>query len=152
METPTATPGRSFAAALLMVAALAVGCGTTEDPSDIESGSLADAVRSEIERGPVKFTVEISPGKPRLSDEPQLTLAIRSQRGVRIEKPPFGEALGDFLIRDFYEPIPDVDGDTQIIRQVYTLEPTRAGKLTVAPIAVRFHDERAGWRRRGSHH
>jgi hypothetical protein len=64
------------------------------------------------------------------------------QRGVRVEKPPFGESLGEFLIRDFHEPIPEVDGQWETIRQVYTLEPTRAGKLTIEPIAVRFHDDR----------
>ncbi len=135
---------RLFLAIALSMVAVAVGCGSTEDSNGTSpTKSPDDTVRSKVERGPVDFTVELSPGKPRLSDEPKLTLTIRIQSGVRIEKPPFGEALGDFLIRDFHEPVPDVDGETEIIQQVYTLEPTRAGKLTVAPIAVRFHDERS---------
>jgi len=111
------------------------------DP-DRDTESTDDVVRSVVERGPVKVILEVAPRSPRLSDEPHLTVTIRSEPGVRIEKPPFGSALGDFLIRDFQEPVPDSDGEIQILRQVYTLEPTRAGKLTIAPIAVRFHDER----------
>jgi hypothetical protein len=101
-----------------------------------------DILRSEVERGPVKFTVEVSPAKPRLSDEPRLTLTLRSAKGIRVQKPPFGEALGEFLIRDFHEPLPEAEGDVEIIRQVYTLEATRAGTLTLAPIAVYFTDDR----------
>jgi hypothetical protein len=128
-------------AVAVLLLPLISGCGN-EDVSVEQSEEVSNAVRSEVERGPVKFTVEFTPEKARLSDEPQLTLTIRAQQGVRVEKPPFGAALGDFQIRDFHEPPPDLDADTEIIRQVYTLEPTRAGKLTVAPIAVRFHDER----------
>ena len=104
----------------------------------------SSVLRTEIERGPVKLTVEVSPEEPRLSDEPQLTLTIRSEPGVRIVKPPFGQAMGDFVIRDFHEPVADIDDGAEVIQQVYTLEPTRAGRLTIAPIAVHFQDERDG--------
>lgn len=119
------------------------GCDRQVDVQEAESevSSLA-TLKTEVERGPVKFTVEVSPQNPRLSDEPQLTLTIRSEAGVRVEKPPFGQAMGDFVIRDFHEPVPDVDDGAEVIQQVYTLEPTRAGRLIIAPIAVRFHDER----------
>jgi hypothetical protein len=61
---------------------------------------------------------------------------------VKVNRPPFGAALGEFLIRDFREPVPKVDGDRQIVQQIYTLEPTRAGQLSIAPIAVTFQDTR----------
>ena len=140
----SAAEPRLFSPQALVLVVLAIVCGCDATNSEPAPDDTTNVVRSEVERGPVKFTVEVSPEKPRLSDEPQLTLTIRSKPGVRIEKPPFGEALGDFLIRDFHEPVADIageDGD-EIIRQVYKLEPTRAGKLTVSPIAVRFHDER----------
>jgi len=128
---------------LVLLAMLTPGCDLGDDSSQAENpASSGDTVRCEVERGPVKFTVELAPAKPRLSDQPKLTLTLRAQKGVRVDKPPFGEALGEFLIRDFHEPVPDGDGETETIRQVYTLEPTRAGKLSVAPIAVHFHDER----------
>lgn len=127
----------------LILATCLTGCGTSKDAVDTDLVTTTESsLRTEVERGPVKVAVEVSPEKPRLSDEPQLTLTIRSEPGVRVEKPPFGQAMGDFVIRDFHEPAPDVDGGAEVIQQVYTLEPTRAGKLTVAPIAIRFHDER----------
>ncbi|MFP6766323.1 MAG: BatD family protein [Planctomycetaceae bacterium] len=132
---------RAAAPCLLLLAAIGCGVSNTSDSAG-DSSPSADAIRSEVERGPVKVILEVSPRSPRLSDEPQLTVLIRSEPGVRIEKPPFGTALGDFLIRDFQEPVPGADGQTQVLRQVYTLEPTRAGKLTIAPITFRFHDER----------
>ena len=128
-----------FVSAAALLSFLLGGCTSSE--SELVATEPA-AIRSEVERGPVKFTVELTPENPRLSDEPLLTLTVRSQSGIRVEKPPFGEAMGDFLIRDFHEPVPDVDGDVNIVRQIYTLEPIRAGTLTIAPILLRFHDER----------
>jgi len=134
---PTATT-TVVAACVLLVA----GCAQPAGEEQSAPSSETETVRSEVERGPVQLSVEVEPAGPRLSDEPKLTLAIRSAKGVRIEKPPFGEALGEFLIRDFHEPLAESDGEYDVIRQVYTLEPTRAGKLSIAPIAVRFFDER----------
>lgn len=133
---------RQVSVALLLLASLVIGCENEPESPDDSAAESADVVRSKVERGPVNFTVEVSPKEPRLSDEPRLTLTIRTEKGVRVEKPPFGEALGDFVIRDFHEPVPEIDDEVDIIQQVYTLEPTRAGRLSIAPIAVRFHDER----------
>ena len=132
------------------IIALVSGCGFLSnagkktDAAAKASEDLADseAVTSTIERGPVKVTVEVSPAKPRLSDLPQLRLTIRAEKGVRIDKPPFGQAFGEFLIRDFHEPLSSVDGNLEITRQVYVLEPTQSGKLTIAPIVVTFNDDR----------
>lgn len=127
----------------LILASFLAGCGSSTENAHVAVETPARSpLRTESDRGPVKITVEVAPGKPRLSDEPQLTLTIFSEPGVRVEKPPFGQAMGDFVIRDFHEPVPDVDDGVEVIQQVYTLEPTRAGKLTIAPIAIRFHDER----------
>lgn len=100
--------------------------------------------RSEVERGPVRVTVEVEPAVARLSDEPVLTLTVRSEPGVTVQKPPFGESMGDFLIRDFHEALPRMEGDREVLQQTYTLEPTRTGKLTVWPISVSFTDSRPG--------
>ena len=117
-----------------------IGCAKVDGPAETAEPVAA---RSVVERGPVRLTVEVTPGQPRLSDEPRLTLMIEAAAGVRIETPPFGDAVGDFLIRDFHEPLPaSTDDGRQIIRQVYTMEPTRAGSLTIAPIAVHFQDGR----------
>ena len=128
-----------FCAAVLLV----WGCQTKSDKTTAASDGQDDKVaRSEVELGPVKVTVEVEPAKARLSDEPTLTLTIRSQDGVDVVKPPFGESLGDFLIRDFREPLPKVEDEWRILQQVYTLEPTRTGELSVWPISVTFTDNR----------
>ncbi len=129
---------------LAIGAALLLGCRAKSD--DVAEGPAEDdgkVARSEVERGPVRVTVEVEPAKARLSDEPTLTLTIDYERGVSVQKPPFGESLGDFLIRDYHEPLPQVTGSRETLRQIYTLEPTRTGELPVYPISVTFTDDRS---------
>jgi hypothetical protein len=90
----------------------------------------------------VRLTVAVAPAKPRLSDEPILTLTINYQQGVKVQKPPFGSSISDFIIRDIHEPPLRIEGDREIIEQSYTLEPTRTGKIFILPIAVAFTDAR----------
>lgn len=135
--------------ALLAMAGLVLllaGCkAATSDRGPRERESSPPRVaRSEVDRGPVRVTVEVQPAQARLSDEPKLTLSIRHEPGVAVQKPSFGEALGDFLLRDFSEPLPRMEGGREVIEQVFTLEPTRTGTLTIAPISVTFRDTRPG--------
>jgi hypothetical protein len=125
----------------VLVALLFIGCGTSTNDSltDVTKG---EALHTEVERGPIRVTVDISPKEPRLSDEPQLTLTITAEDGVKVDVPPFGESLGEFVIRDFHEPIPKRSAGHRVLQQIYTLEPTRAGPISVAPVAVRFTDDR----------
>lgn len=113
--------------------------GTKQETQPASPGRVA---RTKVERGPVQITVEVAPEPVRLSDEPRLTLTIESEPGVEVRKPPFGDAVGDFIIRDFHEPLPESTGERQILRQVYTLEPTRAGPSQIDPITVTFVDKR----------
>lgn len=98
---------------------------------------------TETERGPVRVIVSLTPRQPRLSDEPVLTLTVEAEDGVDVMLPPFGSALGDFLIRDFHEPVPEFINGRQRLRQIYTLEPPRAGSVTVDPLTVHFLDNRS---------
>ena len=129
--------------ALLLLGILSIaGCSRTSSlPTD--SGQPTKVARTELERGPLKVTVEVSPSPARLSDEPTLTLTFDAEDGVVVEKPPFGEAMGDFLIRDFHEPLQRSADGRQITQQVYTLEPAATGTLQVDPIVVGFVDNRS---------
>ena len=127
-----------FAGSLLLCQT--VGCGFR--PASRSESPPPEAVRSEKVLGPVRLIVEVSAAEIRLSDEPTLTLTVRAESGVEVETPPFGESVGEFLIRDYREPLPSADGDIEITRQIYVLEPTHAGTLTIAPIALTFHDQR----------
>ena len=116
---------------------------TTQKPGDVnDQPETTEAEPTEIERGPVKVSIQVEPQPARLSDELTMTLTIDCVREVQIHKPPFGEAFGDFIIRDFREPLPETRDDREIIRQIYTLEPTQTGKLQIAPIIVAFTDSR----------
>ena len=131
-----------FSAAVLL---LLWGCGRPAGEADgKDEGEESRVARSEKECDLGRVTVEVQPAKARLADEPTLTLTIDYAKGVTIRKPPFGESLGDFVIRDFREPLPEIKGDREIIRQVYTLEPTRSGELAIWPISVTFTDTRPG--------
>ncbi len=125
----------------VIAGALFAGCG--QSTSDFSTDTdITDTLHTEVERGPVKVTVDVSPKEPRLSDEPKLTLTITAADGVKVDAPPFGQSLGEFVIRDFHEPIPKRADGHRILQQIYTLEPTRAGPISVAPISIRFVDDR----------
>jgi hypothetical protein len=125
--------------ALLLV--VVAGC-MRHAPTPESTDTAPKVARSSVERGPVRLTVTVDPSPARLSDEPTLTVEIDHAEGVKVQKPEFGEALGEFILRDFREPMPRVKDDRQIIQQIYTIEPTWAGKIVIDPIAVRFIDDR----------
>jgi len=104
---------------------------------------LAKHARSQVERGPVRVTAEVRPARPRLSDEPMLTLTIDAEEGVTVEKPLFGTSLGKFAICGLREPLPKTDNGRVIIQQIYALEPTETGRLRIDPIPVAFTDRRS---------
>jgi hypothetical protein len=125
--------------AVLLLSGCNQSVKATKRPAE---STRAASARTQVERGPVRVTVEVQPSPARLSDEPTMTLTIEAESGVEVEKPPFGEAVGDFLIRNFREPLPEFAGDREITRQIYTLEPSRTGALQVDPIVVHFVDKR----------
>lgn len=128
---------------IAMVAAAVAMFGCTQQDSEDPSPSQEDRVAStKIERGPVIVMVEVAPEPARLSDEPTLTITVDHEQGVDVKMPPFGEAMGEFIIRDFYEPLPETRDQRRIIQQVYTLEPTSTGSLQIDPITISFTDAR----------
>jgi hypothetical protein len=110
--------------------------------ADGTQSARATSARTEVVRGPVRVVVEAGPLPVRLSDEPKLTVTIEYESGVEIEKPPFGDAVGDFVVRDFRESLPEVRGSREVIRQVYVLEPMRTGPAQIDPIPMTFTDRR----------
>jgi hypothetical protein len=129
--------------ALAGIALLAAGCHHgAGGPSGEAAQGTDKPARSVVERGPVRLGVSVTPAKPRLSDEPILTVTIDYEQGVKVRKPAFGESIGDFLIRDFHTPPLRIEGNREIIEQTYTLEPTRTGKIFVLPIGITFTDAR----------
>jgi hypothetical protein len=129
---------------VFIVLLLVSGCGQHNEKPASEADQKTKAARSEVERGPVRLLVSVEPSAARLSDEPKLTIEIEYPQGIAIRKPEFGSALGEFVIRDFREPMPRVHDDRQIVQKIYTLEPMRTGKIVIDPIALTFTDDRPG--------
>ncbi len=149
LALPSRVRGRVFARlAVAFVLCAHAGCSAmaSQPPAAPSQKPAAQAppgvARTQIDRGLIRITVEVRPHPARLSDEPTLTLTIDSARGVVVEKPPFGEAIGGFVIRDFREPLPETQGDREVRRQIYTLEPVQTGTQHIDPITVAFTDRR----------
>ena len=116
------------------------GCGRTGGVG--AENQKPGTAHTQAERGPVRVDVVADPSPARLSDLVKLTLTIEYEHGVTVRKPAFGAALGDFVVRDFREPMLRAQGNRDVIQQVYTLEPLRTGKIPVLPITVAFTDSR----------
>jgi hypothetical protein len=126
-----------------------VGCMPTASSSP-ESAIPDDALQRVTEKGPVKLTVYIWPSVPRLSDLVSMEIDASFATGVEVKPPEFGQAVGDFLIRDYTEKKPAgtaanvTDSDRQVRRFYYQLEPTQTGKHLIRSIAIEFVDKRVG--------
>ena len=125
---------------LLLLGISVPGC--SEKKAETPDAADVKHTRSQVERGPVRITAEVQPVRPRLSDLPTLTLTIDHEEGVTVEKPQFGTSIGRFTIRDLREPLPKTNNGRVLVEQIYTLEPTEAGRLRIDPIAVSYTDSR----------
>jgi hypothetical protein len=124
------------------------GCGVTSTQEGTSRAPTDNAIERTTEKGPVKLLVRVWPRQPRLSDLVEMDVRVESQPGVEIKPPPFGQAVGDFLIRDYSERPPEA-GARNLRRFHYQLEPTHAGKHLIRSVSVEFVDNRANSERRG---
>ena len=70
-----------------------------------------------------------------------LTLVVAAKKGVTVEMPAFGEALGRFAIVDF-APRQEVTDDGVLLTQRYTLQTPMSGRQRIPRLRVEFLDER----------
>ena len=139
--------GISAAVVCLMCGmALIAGCGVKDSKDKAESSS--DAIERTAEKGPVKLFVRVWPSKPRLSDLVEMDVRVESQPDVEIKPPSFGQAVGDFLIRDYIER-PPVTGAGSLRHFHYQLEPAHAGKHLIRSVSIEFVDRRPNSERTG---
>jgi hypothetical protein len=92
----------------------------------------------------VKLTVRIHPAEPRLSDLVEMNVEVTAAHDVEITPPAFGEAVGDFLVRDYSEQSPQQSADessrTRVFR--YQLEPVHTGIHLIRSVSIEFIDKR----------
>jgi hypothetical protein len=111
------------------------------------SPAASNVVERAAEKGPVKLFVSVRPRNPRLSDLVELDVRVESQPSVEIKPPAFGQAVGDFLIRDYGERPAGPDAGSQRLFH-YQLEPTHAGKHLIRSVSIEFVDRRPNSERR----
>jgi hypothetical protein len=147
------TPGFAwcpFALACLMSGILLLaGCGEMRGKDRLPSqSSPGSTLERTAEKGPVKLIVRVWPREPRLSDLVEMDVRVEAQPDVEIKPPAFGQAVGDFLIRDYSErPREAGASNTRVFH--YQLEPAHAGKHLIRSVSIEFLDKRATSERRG---
>jgi hypothetical protein len=136
---------RPTRALLALLVLLFAGCSHAPTPV---AGNVADnSVERTTEKGPVKLLVRVTPKEPRLSDLVNLDVEVTAQQGVDVKPPEFGEAVEDFLVRDYTErPAASITSSTETVmtrRFRYQLEPVSSGRHLIRSIAIEFVDRRS---------
>ena len=133
-------------ASVLVVVFCCLGCGVSPQERDGLITGTGDFLERVTEKGPVKLVVRVSPPEPRLSDLVQLDVQVTSPPGVEVRPPAFGQAVGDFLVRDYSEKKTSntsvENKDVAQRRFVYQLEPIQAGRHLIRSVGVEFIDRR----------
>ena len=130
-------------AGCMILAMLQLGCTSKNVASKpVAAGSAIEKV---AEKGPVKMTIRISPSEPRLSDIVDMEILVSAQDKILFEPPAFGQAVGDFLVRDYSERNTDMFGrslepNSRLFR--YRLEPVHTGTHLIRSLAIEFTDNR----------
>jgi len=136
---------------LFFILCLTIGC-TTNTRKNIQDSETS--IERTTEKGPVQLTVQISPSAPRLSDIVEMAIIVATESDVEIKPPSFGQAVGDFLIRDYSEVSDTIEESDRATRPIvrkfrYRLEPVHAGKHLIRAIAIEFIDSRPASENRG---
>lgn len=138
----------------LVTLLLLAGCKqetATKPDASADSASILEKI---AQKGPVKMTLRLSPKEPRLSDLLDLDVIVEAAPQVSVKPPPFGSAVGDFLVRDYSQRSPTTslspggkEGTTsEVITHHfhYQLEPAHAGNHLIRSVMIEFTDQRAG--------
>lgn len=121
-----------------------VGCHREAKPAANPEPPPSEVLTQKTESGPVLAIVTLSPKKPRLGDPLTLTLTVEAKPGVRIEMPPFGDALGRFSITSFTPRSESTADGGSRNSQRYVLEAPMSGRQRIPALRIEFSDERPG--------
>ena len=120
-----------------------IGCQPTSDAPE-EPTPESTSIQRVTEKGPVRLTVRVTPVEPRLSDLVEMDIEVTADRNVEITPPAFGNAVGDFLVRDYSERSPKLSDSDDLQTRVfhYQLEPVHSGTHLIRSITIPFVDRR----------
>lgn len=128
----------------LLIAAVAFcGCTNSLREQQLASVENSTARSSKHSTGTVELTVTIQPATLRLSDEARLILEIKLPLKSKADFPNLTNELDEFTVVDTREPLPAFDGEFELIRREYQLQPKKAGKfrLLIPPV---YFDSKIG--------
>lgn len=129
-----------------------LGCEPVRDSQVRVERSDAESIVVTNEKGPVDLQVRLWPKEPRLSDLVELEIEVGGEADVVIRPPAFGDAVGDFLVRDYSErPAKKGNEKSKPNRRVfyYQLEPVFTGSHLIRSIAIEFVDNRENSEQKG---
>ena len=125
----------------LILLALLAGC-EKEKPTNGDASAEVPSLEKTVSKGPVELAWRLTPKEPRLSDMLTLEITVRSPADVDVTPPPFGKAVGEFLVRDYVERPMQIENDIRVRRFRYKLEPVRTGVHLIRSLGVEFVDRR----------
>ncbi|MCY2984510.1 MAG: hypothetical protein NTY15_12875 [Planctomycetota bacterium] len=137
--------------AILFVFAIA-GCVPDRGSRGRVERPVADSIILRSEKGPVDLQVRLWPKEPRLSDLVELEIEVGAEAQVVVMPPAFGDAVGDFLVRDYSERTPRRGAETSKPNRrhfYYQLEPVFTGVHLIRSIAIEFIDNRENSEQKG---
>ncbi len=128
----------------LLIATMLVSCGGDKQSAiqSPESADSQDVLSHTAQLGPVKATVSIRPKAPKIGDQLTLTLEVEAEPKVDIEMPPFGEALGRFIVVDYRHRQTTAQNGNLRQSQIYTLQASASGPQRIPPLRIEFLDRR----------
>jgi len=131
-----------FGRSLLLLLLLLSGCSRSTPTVGVDVGK--DALSRVAEKGPVRMTVRVSPPEPRLSDLVNLEIEVVAPEQIEIKAPTFGNAVGDFVVRDYHEDSFGTSSESQERTRKfrYELEPVHSGTHLIRSIVIEFVDHR----------
>jgi hypothetical protein len=99
--------------------------------------------RSVIDRGAVVVAATAEPGAISLADLVTISVEVRARRGIDAILPPTPASLPGFALRREKRPPLRRDGEFDVVRVEWTLEPEATGELSIPSFTVRCEDRRA---------
>jgi hypothetical protein len=128
---------------LFVIAAAFSGCGDSSPRGEQPiTTTQAVPVSRTAENGPVNVTVEADRDAVIVPQPVELTLTIRSERGVSVTIPELKGVLGDFLVRSVAKV--SSTSDDMHDRQLWaiTLEPALSGDSSISSLTIAYSDTR----------
>ena len=137
---------------VMLLLVLLVGCTVSREGKVATEPLASDTIELKSDAGPVTMQIRLWPKEPRLSDLVELEIEVGAETGVVIRPPAFGEAVGDFLVRDYTERSPKKRTEQSKPNQRvfhYQLEPVHTGTHLIRSIAIEFIDNRENSEQKG---